>query len=167
MFTQYLPTFKAVEINRVTGLTAGHMLSQFPANAALTRKVYGDHKFIENGLIVGLGADGTVENYEASKHAQIFLHYSEELYTLLDELKYFAIADTECPRCVALYIGDTFTTDNFAGTLEGAKFAKVVNGVATLQETADTDTMFIAVETTMPNGDAGVELTLYRIPTGA
>lgn len=64
---------------------------------------------------------------------------------------------------------DAFTTNNVkeAGgdyideetDFTNVKYAKVVNGVATLQTTADDDTCFLAVPTTMPDGTVGVELT--------
>lgn len=66
MFTKYLPTFKYMEVNDLVGLRSGHMLSQVPADANITKVAKGDNKFIENGLIVGLSATGTVENFDKS-----------------------------------------------------------------------------------------------------
>lgn len=169
MFTKYLPTFKYMEVNDLVGLRSGHMLSQIPADAAITKVSKGDAKFIENGLIVGLSATGTVENFDKSKHPVMFVHFTEELNTVVDELKYFALeapdGEKAYPRCVALYVGDTFTTTNYNGTLNTAKYAKVVDGVPTLQTAADVDTAFIAVPSDMPNGDEAVQLTFYRMPT--
>lgn len=169
MFTKYLPTFKYMEVNDLVGLRSGHMLSQVPADANIAKVTKGDNKFIENGLIVGLSATGTVENFDKSKHPVMFVHFTEELNTLIDELKYFAVevpdGEKVYPRCVALYVGDTFTSTNYAGTLSTAKYAKVVNGVPTLQIAADVDTAFIAVPSDMPNGDEAVQLTFYRMPT--
>lgn len=169
MFTKYLPTFKYMEVNDLVGLRSGHMLSQVPADANITKVTKGDNKFIENGLIVGLSATGTVENFDKSKHPVMFVHFTEELNTLIDELKYFAVeapdGEKVYPRCVALYAGDTFTSTNYAGTLSTAKYAKVVDGVPTLQTAADVDTAFIAVPSDMPNGDEAVQLTFYRMPT--
>lgn len=169
MFTKYLPTFKYMEVNDLVGLRSGHMLSQIPADAAITKVSKGDAKFIENGLIVGLSATGTVENFDKSKHPVMFVHFTEELNTVVDELKYFALeapdGEKAYPRCVALYVGDTFTTTNYDGTLNTAKYAKVVAGVPTLQTAADDDTAFIATPSDMPNGDEAVELTFYRMPT--
>lgn len=171
MITNYLPKFKVVEINDSVALRSGHMLSQVPVDAAITKKTIAidDDKsvsFVENGLIVGLGANYTIENYDATKHSQAFLVYTEELNTFINELHYFAnelIEDEDnFVRALALYVGDTFTTNNYSGTLEGAKFAKVVDGVLTLQTAADIDTMFIAKPTTMPNGTAGCEFTYYK-----
>ena len=169
MFTKYLPTFKYMEVNDLVGLRSGHMLSQVPADANIAKVAKGDNKFIENGLIVGLSATGTVENFDKSKHPVMFVHFTEELNTLIDELKYFAVeapdGEKVYPRCVALYVGDTFTSTNYAGTLSTAKYAKVVDGVPTLQTAADVDTAFIAVPSDMPNGDEAGQLTFYRMPT--
>lgn len=171
MITNYLPKFKVFEVNSLTGLRSGHMLSQIPADSAITTKTVGDYKFIENGLIVGLSATGTVENFDKSKHGQVFVHYTEELNTFLSDLEYFAVEVEDgvaYPRCIGLYVGDSFTTNNYTGTYEGAKYAKVgANGVLELQASADADSMFLAVPTTMPNGSEGVEFTFYRMPTVA
>ena len=51
MITKYLPKFKVVEVNNLTGLRNGHMLSQFAADESLATTVNGN-KFIENGVIV-------------------------------------------------------------------------------------------------------------------
>ena len=62
MITKYLPTFKVVEVNNLTGLRNGHILSQFVADEALATTI-GDNKFIENGVIVSLGKDGKIVPY--------------------------------------------------------------------------------------------------------
>lgn len=172
MITKYLPKFKYMEVNNLTGLRSGHVLAQSKAAAGITKVTKGDNnKFIENGLIVGLGATGEVENFDATKHITMFVHYTEELNTVIDELQYFAVeandGEEAYPRCIALYVGDTFTTTNYTGTYEGAKYAKVTSGVLELQSAADKDTAFIAVPTYMPNGDKAVEVTFYRMPTTA
>lgn len=163
MITKYLPTFKVVEVNNLTGLRNGHILSQFVADEALATTV-GQNKFIENGVIVSLGQNGKIVPYA---EGTMFVHYTEELNTLLDEAQYFAVpveGDTYI-RCIALYTGDTFTTNNIANIdLEDAKFAKVVDGVANLQTTADDDTAFIAKKSSLPTGEAAYELTYYKLP---
>ena len=129
----YLPEFKVVE-NRMTGLIAGHMLA-IPSRRDITVKTVGTAKFLENGLIVGLNGDLTIGNYDADKHAQPFLVFNEELNTFMNGLKYYAepVVDGEVyPRAIGLYVGDTFTTNNYAGTK--GDFAKVVDGVLTLEE---------------------------------
>lgn len=163
MITKYLPKFKVFEVNNLTGLRNGHMLSQIPADGSITTKTVGNAAFIENGLIVGLGKDGTVVNYSATDCAQIFVHYTEELNTFLSDLEYFAVPVEDSvayPRCIALYVGDSFTTNNYTGTLAGAKAAKVgTDGVLVLQTEADADSLFLVAEGTLPNGEEAAEFT--------
>lgn len=152
----YLPEFKVVEVNRLTGLTAGHMLAQFKGADTLTLKAVGEADFLENGLIVGLNADLTVDNYDATVHAQPFLVFNEELNTFMNGLKYYAepVVNGEVyPRAIGLFIGDAFTTNNYAGA-EG-NFAEVVNGVLTL----GADGIFAAEETTLPTGEKAYKFT--------
>ena len=154
MITKYLPEFKVVEVNNLTGLRNGHMLSQVKVGADITKT--SDGKWIENGIVVGLSNNGTIENYNASKHKTMFLHYTEELLTILPELKYFAVpveGDTYI-RAIALYTGDTFTTNNYVG--ESGVAAKVVNGVLTLQSSAE-GADFIATKSTLPDGSVAYE----------
>jgi len=169
----YLPTFKVVEMNRSTGLVTGYVLSQYQANAGLTIKTVDTVDFLENGLIVGLGSDLTVSNFDLSVHAQPFIVWNEELLTLFPGLKYYATeedADGEIyPRAVALMVGDTWTTNYFLGSGGGAfvagdAFAKVVAGVITLQQAADANTIFAVEESTLPDGTAAVRVTYIGQP---
>lgn len=166
MITSFLPTFKVFEVNNLVGLRNGHILAQMKADVANIAKVTaGNGDWVENGIIVGLDADGTISNYDKAKHDCPFVHYTEEILSVLPELRLFACPIEDgvvYPRCIALYVGDTFTTNNYAGVLEGAKYAKVAGGVLTLQTEADTDTMFKATPTTMPDGTDGVEFQYYR-----
>jgi hypothetical protein len=169
----YLPTFKVVEMNRSTGLVAGHVISQFPVGTIATKD--GDGEFIENGVIVGLTNDLTLENYDATAHSMPFIVFTEELNTFMAGLKYFAVpveagsADTYV-RAVALYVGDVWTTNNFVGTGAGGAyndeaFAKVTNGIITLQAVADADTLFAVEESTMPaDGSEAVKITYIGKP---
>lgn len=168
MITQFLPEFKVFEVNDLVGLRSGHMLSQVPVATGIA-KVLGD-KFIENGIIVGLDATGKIANYATGMNT-MFVHYTEELNTIMSDLKYFAVpveaeGDTYI-RAIALYVGDSFTTNNYTGSVTGDGYAKVVNGVLTLQSTADKDTAFIAKKSTLPDGSAAYEFTFYRLPTAA
>jgi uncharacterized repeat protein (TIGR02543 family) len=149
----YLPTFHAVEINRSTGLVMGHVLSQNEAGADLTLVTKSGYDFLENGVIVGLSNDRTIENYDFEKHSQPFLIFSEELNDFMSGLKYFAQEETDefYPRAVALYPGDAFTTNNYSGVFGlNTAFAKVVNGILTLQNTADDYTLFAVNLSSMP-----------------
>lgn len=177
MIRGFLPTFKVFEVNNLTGLRNGHMLAQMKADVKNIAKVTaGNSEWVENGIIVGLDAAGTISNYDPAKHEQPFVHYTEEILPVFSELRLFACeiekedeedAGTVYPRAIALYVGDTFTTNNYTGTYEGAKYAKVVGGVLTLQTAADANTMFTATPTTMPNGEEGVEFQYYRKATQA
>ena len=155
MITKYLPKFKVVEVNNLTGLRSGHMLSQFAADESLATTVNGN-KFIENGVIVSLGNDGKIVPYNKGT---MFLHYTEELNTFIDELQYFAVpveGDTYI-RCIALYTGDTFTTNNVVVVKEGA-YGKVEGGKINITDDA-TGAQFIVKKSTLPNGDEAYECT--------
>ena len=166
MITKYLPEFKVLEPNNLTGLRCGHVLAQMPAAETLASVTVGETRFIENGVIACLDAEGKVGNYVAGN--QPFVIYNEELCSVLPGNKYYATAaDEECPRGVALYVGDTVTTNNYAmGTaskLSDAKYAKVVDGILTLQTAADANSMFIATASTLADGTPAVEFTYYRM----
>lgn len=88
MITKYLPTFKVFEVGSLTGLRAGHVLSQQPAADSIKTVTFSGNSFIENGIIVGLNVDGEVANWTKGT---MFVHYTEELNTFIDELKYFAV----------------------------------------------------------------------------
>lgn len=156
----YLPTFKSVEPNRLTGLVKGHVLSQFPLapTSALIKEINDETRVIENGAIVGLAGDLTVDAYDAASMAHPFVVFTEELNTVFDGHKYFATANDAYgdiyPRAVALYVGDAFTTDNFVeGAATDPKYAKVTNGVLELQDAADADTLFAVEENALPLGE--------------
>ena len=169
MLMNYLPTFHVLEPNNLTGLRNGHMLAQFPSATGLTKKTVGDAKFVENGLFVALGSDGKIKNY-ATGDAQLFVVFNEELNPIVPGHKYYAtdLAE-ETPRAVAMYIGDTVTTDYVdKASTTAPKFAKIsAAGVATLQDVADNDTAFVAVKSALADGTEAYELTLYRLPTAA
>lgn len=165
----YLPEFKVVEINRSTGLVTGHILSQFPLDpASALIKTVGGHDVVENGFIVGLGKDLKIDGYNPAVHAAPFLLFTEELITFLGGLNRFATeedADGDIyPRGVGLFVGDAFTTNNYA--VAGAvapKYAKVVGGVLTLQDAADAATMFIVEESTLPAGGAAYKFIYFGL----
>ena len=163
----YLPTFHAVEINRSTGLVMGHVLSQNEAGADLALVTKGDYDFLENGVIVGLSNDRTIENYELEKHSQPFLIFSEELNDFMSGLKYFAQEySTEFyPRAVALYPGDAFTTNNYSvESASSPAYARVVDGILTLQDSADDYTMFAVNLSSMPaDGSVAVQFVYLGI----
>jgi hypothetical protein len=155
----FLPEFKIVEINRSTGLVAGHVLAQFPlvdGSALINTK--GGVDYLENGFIVGLGADLELAAFDPAVHAQPLLVFTEELNTFFDGLKWYATMEDEddnriYPRVIGLFVGDAFTTNNYSGTYVAQAFAKVTAGVLTLQATADGDTLFAVEESTLPTGE--------------
>lgn len=155
----FLPEFKIVEINRSTGLVAGHVLAQFPlADDAELAVTYGGVDYLENGFVLGLGSDLELYPFDPEVHAQPLLVFTEELNTFFDGLKWYATeADGDdgyiYPRVIGLFVGDVFTTNNYAGTYVDQAFAKVVDGVLTLQGTADGDTRFAVQESTLPTGE--------------
>ena len=160
MYERFLPSFAVVEINNSTAHRIGHAISQVPCYAKNIKvKEVNGYKFIENGLIVGLDADYELKNYDAAKHSQPCLVYNDELITgpisTLD--KYAEEIEDGKPayvRALPLYLGDSFTTDNFVGEAADG-FATVENGQLKLAESG----MFIARKSTLPNGKVAVEFT--------
>lgn len=167
----YLPEFKIVEANRLTGLVTGHVLAQFPLDptAPFIRQVGNNNvDVVENGFIVGLGKDLQIGAYDPAKHAAPFLVFTEELNTFMGGLKYYATeedADGDIyPRAIGLFVGDVFTTNNYAvGAAVAPKYAKVVAGVLTLQDVADANTMFVVEEATTPNGDDAYKFVYFGL----
>jgi uncharacterized protein YneR len=157
----FLPEFKIVEINRSTGLVAGHVLAQFPlADDAELKVTYGGVDYLENGFIVGLGSDLELAPFDSTKHAQPLLVFTEELNTFFDGLKWYATMEDEedgiiYPRALGLFVGDAFTTNNYdvPTGVTAPKFAKVEDGVLTLQATATGDTLFAVEESTLPTNE--------------
>ena len=160
MIMSFLPTFKVFEMNNLTGLRNGHILANMKADVANIAKVNkGDNDYIENGIILGLDAEGTVSNYDATKHKVPFVHYTEELLTYFNELRLYAepiVDGSVYPRCIGLYVGDTFTTNNYTGEIEGDGYAIVENGVLKLQAAAE-GAMFKATASTLPDGSDAYE----------
>lgn len=179
MLINYSPKFKIVEINNVASLRMGHMVDQVPAyvdgehEAIVTPTVKGDYKFVENGLIVGLDETNVLANYNATKHSQPCLVYTEEL-TGSDhlELEHFAtpvpgVGKAVYVRALPLNLGDTFTTNNVVA-IEDKPFAKVnAEGRLELEATRSTNTMFIAKLSDLPAGQEAVEFTYIGLAAKA
>lgn len=166
MYTSLFPRFKVVEINRSTALTAGHVIAQYPAKASDVNytevKGYDNNgdgitiKVLENGGIVGMGKEANIINYEPAKCSQPCLVMNDELPTSplegLDQYCEIFENDVVYPRVLPLYVGDSFTTNNYKGTEEDAVAAKVEDGKLVLQQAADADTLFVASKSTLPAG---------------
>jgi len=168
----YLPTFKVVEINRSTGLVAGYVLSQYLLDDAGVVTTTSGVDFLENGLILGLDRDLQVSAFDKTIHTQPFLHFTEELNTMFDGLKRFAVEEDPdgeiYPRLIGLFVGDTFTTDNYAGTLSGTTvYASVssTTGKLTVTDTRSADTIFAVDESTLPDGTVAGVFTYLGILT--
>lgn len=170
----YLPTFKVVEMNRSVGLGMGHILSQYKVDPTSTftniaKVTVGASVFVENGVIVGLDTGLTLSNFSMTNHNRPFIVFTEELNTFMDGLKYFANGEDAhgdiYVRAVALYEGDTWTTNNFSGDAD-KKFAKVVNGVITTQASKDVNTLFAVEASTTPLGETAIRVTYLGIDNG-
>lgn len=163
--------FKIVEPNNITALRDGHILAQFPCNATdVATKKINSVDFLENGIIVGLGSDGNISNFNQTKHARPFLVFTEELDSgplngfnqFAHEFELVGSDYIAYPRCLALNVGDTFTTDNFTGTLD-SNFANIVNGKVNMQAEYDDTTMFKVTKTTLANGNPAAECLMVGI----
>lgn len=160
MYERFLPSFAVVEINNSTAHRIGHAISQVPAYAAdVATKTVGNYKFVENGIIVGFDLGNKLVNYDAKQHAQPCLVYNDELITgPIDSLdKYAEEIEDGKPvyvRALPLYIGDSFTTDKYTGTLptSGHAYAKVDNGVLAVSASYTDGVEFLVEASTLPNG---------------
>lgn len=102
-----LPKFDYIEPNNLKGLQPGFVVSQMPVASTATTivKTVNSVKFMENGTICDISADGIVAPTASSKN--LFICYSEPLNTILDGDEYFAVnLDEEHPRLVQLIPGD-------------------------------------------------------------
>jgi len=178
MLDKLLPKFKIVEINNVASLRMGHVIAQTPAyvegntvgkTELIAHKAVGtDYKFVENGLIVGYSEENSLANYNATKHSQPCLVYTEELITfdLLAGLDQFAnpvdAKGVSYVRALPLNVGDTFTTNNATAYIDG--YASVENGVLKVATDRAADAMFITKKSTLPAGQEAVEVTYIGLP---
>jgi hypothetical protein len=182
--------FKVLEVNNIAALRTGHMLSQveLPKTKFLGRA----ETYIQNGEIVFLDVDGKlatrnnlgesatdgttdiVNAKDISTQLQPFIIFNEELMTgPYTDLKYFAeVFDADnvaYPRALALNVGDSFTTNNYAGTYANAAYATINSdgklALATaLPTTAYRGPLFACVPGYLPDGTSqGVEFTLIAI----
>ena len=156
-----MANYKEVEANNLVGLRNGHIIAQTP----LLKTDY-NQAVVENGLIfvhngakLGLMTAGTIENVP-------LLHFTEELlFEGRQMLKDFAVEwndeDIAYPRAIALYVGDTFTTNNYTGTPLATDKYTVTNGVFTKYTAGEALAhQFYGVLTTLPDGvTPALELT--------
>ena len=170
-------THKVLEANLSTGIRAGHMLAQHP----FTKPVSGVAKdYIDNGLLFTLGSDGELNLATATTTEPVFIHYTEELQVLdfLSGNKYFTVEyenEVAYPRCIALYVGDVWTTDNYveySGTNEKPasdddyNYAIVAAGQFAICKSVPSDyeghVWKVNEVTTLPAGQKAVELMFVK-----
>lgn len=151
---------KVVEANNLTGLRNGHMVAQTAFDNSTAAK-----EDLDNGFILEINDKGLLALTNATKGA--FLHYSEEHMKFLDNapLEMFTVtldktdAAKSYPRAIALYEGDTFTTDNFTGKAPAADEVKgitVVEGLLTVGEVVAGQP--IATLSALPNGKEAIQV---------
>lgn len=170
-----LGVHKVLEFNKSFGLNVGHVEAQTKLTelSAFSGLEPGVTKYLDNGTVLYLDIDGQFKFKEDATVAELpFLVYNEELFDEYSkELRHYTNwfpegvdEDNEAngrvlyPRGVALYVGDVFVTNNYTGTLAGAKYAKVgddgVFALLTTMPTASSYTgpIFSVVEYTLPDG---------------
>lgn len=156
MVTRYLPTFNQIEPENLLGLTAGLVVAQQPVKytpasedtsgdkPVVTPESYGvtsveksGIKFFENGILCSLDADGNVIDFAAGK--ALFIHFTEELNTVLVDRKYFAVEankDETFLRLVALVPGSIWTTNVETADAAAYAAAKTAGKIAVLNNNA-------------------------------
>jgi hypothetical protein len=184
-----LPVFKVVEINNAVGIRSGHIIAQAPlrkidylATDATPGTGDGAQEYVQNGSILYLDVDGRLKspvrvNAAIKGAQQPILHFTEELFTtgLSEELRHYALEFNDeniaYPRGLVLHVGDTFTTNNFTGTLATATLA-IINGLGQFVLYADiaavgtavtnyVGPLFHVLPSTLPDGETdAAELTL-------
>ena len=173
MLYNLFPTFKVVEINNVAALRMGHVIAQTPlysvdeaSDKGITYVKKGAEvvaKFLENGVIVGHSGK-ELKAYDSSVHVQPCLVYTEELITAdmtggLDQFANQFEGNVVYPRALPLNLGETFTTNNYSGTVADEGYATVTNGVITLSGNARSGAMFYYKKSDLPAGQDAIECT--------
>jgi hypothetical protein len=165
--------FKVVEINNSLALRIGHVVAQQPldkddieaSGKVVPVSVDG---YLDNGFFFKLDAAGAVR-VPVDGVGPVYLGYSDALLDLRENyglLKDFADKfgddDVIVPRLVALYPGDVFTTDNFAGSVPAAgataiAYVNFATGVLTIgavpTDPAYVGPVFSVTSSTLPDGE--------------
>lgn len=167
MYNKFLPKFKVVEINNMAALRMGHVIAQNAIDKENIRlEDKSGYKYLENGVIVGLGVDSKIANYDAAKHAQPMLVFTEELiagpFYSLDQFAEEVGADDVYPRCLPLYLGDTFTTDNVKVVEDGLYGIEAGSGLI-CKAGQEAQAMFRGVACKLPAGQNAVELQVINV----
>jgi len=165
--------FKVVEINNSYALRTGHVVAQQPlakANIEASGKVVpvSVEGYLDNGFFFKLNAAGDVR-VPADGIGPVYLGFADPLLDLRQDyglLKDFADVfgedDVIIPRLVALYPGDVFTTNNFAGSAPAAgstaiAYVNFATGVLTIgalpADPAYVGPVFSVKRSTLPDGE--------------
>lgn len=123
--------FKVVEPNNLVALRSGHIIAQAKLEDADYLTGSTTAEFVENGVILFLDIDGQLKTKNKIDAATVnlvpLLHFTEELMTgPMTDLKYFAVGfdnHIAYPRALALYVGDSFTTNNYVIATENPVIA--------------------------------------------
>ena len=133
---KYLPTFKQIEPENLYGLTMGYVVAQTPADltsvptVTINEGTENEVTVIENGILCALDSTGKKVIAATGKERQLFIHFTEELNTIIEGRKYFALEvqdDEAYPRLVALLPGSVWTTNQVynATVLENAGIVSI------------------------------------------
>ena len=147
-----LPKFGYIEPNNLKGLQPGFVVAQMPvAESATTALTYkGEGKYMENGTICAISADGIIAPTAGSK--ALFICYSEPLNTVVNSDQLYAVnLKEEHPRLVQLIPGDEWMSSKEL-TLSGALSGRIVEVTASTGM-GQSDDWF--TNTKMANGDEG------------
>ena len=147
-----LPKFGYIEPNNLKGLQPGFVVAQMPVAESAVAKltVNGEGKYMENGTICAISADGIIAPTAESK--ALFICYSEPLNTIVNSDQFYAVdLKAEHPRLVQLIPGDEWMSSK-ALTLSGALSGRIVE-VTAESGMGKSDDWF--KNTKMANGDEG------------
>ena len=148
-----LPKFGYIEPNNLKGLQPGFVVAQMPVaeSAVSTLTVSkGKSKYMQNGTICAISADGIIAPTAGSK--ALFICYSEPLNTVVNSDEFYAVnLKEENPRLVQLIPGDEWMSSKEL-TLSGALSGRIVE-VTKESGMGKSDDWFSCE--TMANGDAG------------
>ena len=163
---------KVVEVNQSTGLRTGHMVAQ---TKFLKGTFEGDS--LDNGYILALDVAKNELKLSDGTEETLFMHFTEEHMPIFNHrgLKYFSVpfmkgADKDgkedyCyPRAIAIYTNDTWTTDNFTGTLpEAGAYAQatVTDGKLNITTPTEGQPVFLVRKVTLPDAQTPAGEFIY------
>lgn len=176
--------FKVVEFNNSTALRIGHVVAQQPLGkddiegvgkvVPVSKDGYLDNGFffkLSNAGAVRVPADGNSTAPVMMAFNDAILDLREDYGLLSDFAEKFDDDDAMYPRLVALYPGDVFTTNNFAGTAPvGANtalaYVNFATGVLTIGSLPEdyVGPKFSVTLSTLPDGEtAALEVLVVAV----